>query len=80
MRNILILVVCIALYPLGAAGAENFSRAKLRLADAASDACLSSCDNQNAACKRVCPTTLGAPCIASCDSQAQVCRQGCRSK
>jgi hypothetical protein len=78
VRIALILLVCIA--PLGGARAGNFSPVKLRLADAATDACMSSCDNRNAACKRVCPTTLGAPCIASCDSQAQVCRQGCQSK
>lgn len=80
MRVALVLLVCIAGSPFGSAWAENFSRAKLRLADAATDACLSNCDNQNAACKRVCPTTLGAPCMSSCDSQAQVCRQGCQSQ
>lgn len=80
MRSALSLFVCIACSPLGSAWAGNFSPAKLRLADAAADACMSSCDNQNAACKRVCPTTLGAPCIASCDSQAQVCRQGCQPR
>lgn len=80
MRIALVLLVCIAGSVSRSAWGGNFSPAKLRLADAATDACLSSCDNQNAACKRVCPTTLGAPCIASCDSQAQVCRQGCQSK
>jgi hypothetical protein len=50
----------------------------LRLADAASDACVASCASQNDSCKRVCPTTLGAPCQSACDSQAQTCRQNCR--
>ncbi|QAU38458.1 hypothetical protein XH86_12795 [Bradyrhizobium guangdongense] len=80
MRIALAFFVCLALSPLGPVWAGNLSPAKLRLADAAAEACLSSCDNQNAACKRVCPTTLGTPCIASCDSQAQVCRQLCQSK
>lgn len=80
MRIALTLFVCIAWSSLGSVWAGNFSPVKLRLADAAAEVCMSSCDNQNAACKRVCPTTLGAPCIVSCDSQAQVCRQGCQSK
>lgn len=50
----------------------------LRLADAATDACLASCSTQNASCQRVCPTTLSAPCISSCEAQAQTCRQSCR--
>lgn len=62
----------------GSAGQGNVSIGKLRLADAASDACLAGCASQNDSCKRVCPTTLGAPCQSACDSQAQTCRQGCR--
>jgi hypothetical protein len=64
----------------GQAAAEkaSVSIGKLRLADAASDACLASCASQNDSCKRVCPTTLGAPCQSACDSQAQTCRQNCR--
>jgi hypothetical protein len=61
-----------------AAGQTNVSIGKLRLADATSDACLASCASQNDSCKRVCPTTLGAPCQSACDSQAQTCRQSCR--
>lgn len=80
MRLVLALIVGLTLPQFAQASSENFSRAKLRLADAASDACVANCDNQNAACKRVCPTTLGAPCFASCDSQAQVCRQSCRPR
>lgn len=80
MRIVLALLVCVAWSPLGSVSAANFSPAKLRLADAATEVCISNCDNQNAACKRVCPTTLGAPCLASCDSQAQVCRQSCQSQ
>lgn len=50
----------------------------LRLADAATDACLANCATQNASCQRVCPTTLSAPCVSSCEAQAQTCRQSCR--
>jgi hypothetical protein len=51
---------------------------QLRVADAATDACLAKCSTQNASCQRVCPTTLSAPCVSSCEAQAQTCRQGCR--
>ncbi len=80
MRFVLALIVGLTLPQLAQASTENFSRAKLRLADAASAACTANCDNQNEACKRVCPTTLGAPCFAACDSQAQVCRQSCQPR
>jgi hypothetical protein len=80
VRIVLALIIGLALPRFAEASTENFSRAKLRLADAASEACTANCDNQNAACKRVCPTTLGAPCFASCDSQAQVCRQSCQPR
>ena len=80
MRIVLALVIGLALPQLAQASPDTFSRAKLCLADATSQACLANCDNQSAACKRVCPTTLGAPCAASCDSQAQVCRQSCQSR
>jgi hypothetical protein len=62
------------------AGQGNFSIGKLRFADAASDACVANCASQNDSCKRVCPTTLGAPCQSACDSQAQTCRLGCQRK
>jgi hypothetical protein len=61
-----------------AAGQANVSIGKLRLADAASDACLAGCATQNDSCKRICPTTLATPCLSACDSQAQTCREGCR--
>jgi hypothetical protein len=61
-----------------AAGAAGTG--KLRLADAAADACLASCASTNASCKRVCPVTFSTPCLSSCDSQAQTCRQSCQSK
>lgn len=55
-------------------------KSKLRVADAAADACFASCANENASCKRVCPTTFASPCFSACDSQAQTCRQGCQSR
>lgn len=78
MKFVLCAVLSLALIGSAAAGQGNVSIGKLRLADAASDACLANCASQNESCKRVCPTTLGAPCQSSCDSQAQTCRQGCR--
>ena len=80
VRVVLALIIGLSLPQLAQASTENFSWAKLRLADATSQACIANCDNQNAACKRVCPATLGAPCLASCDSQAQVCRQSCQPR
>ena len=80
MKIIFALIVGLAWPQIVQGSPGTFSHAKLRLADAASQACLANCDNQNAACKRVCPTTLGAPCAASCDSQAQVCRQSCEPR
>lgn len=53
---------------------------KLLFADAASDACFANCADQNASCKRVCPTTLSTPCLSGCDIQAQTCRQSCQSR
>jgi hypothetical protein len=55
-------------------------RGKLRLADAATDACFASCASQSDSCKRVCPTTFNTPCISACDSQAQTCRQSCQNR
>jgi hypothetical protein len=64
---------------IGPATAGQFSTAsRLRLADAASDACFASCASQAESCKRVCPTTFNPPCMSACDSQAQTCRQGCQ--
>lgn len=67
---------------LGSAGAEtSFAiKGKLRLADAAADACFANCSNDNASCKRVCPTTFNTPCLNACDSQLQTCRQGCQRR
>lgn len=78
MKLALCAVLSLALIGTAAAGQSNVSFGKLRLADATSDACLANCASQNDSCKRVCPTTLGAPCQSACDSQAQTCRQGCR--
>ena len=58
-------LICIA-GPIASADAAD----KLRLADAATDACLISCESENASCKRICPTTFGAPCLNSCDTRA----------
>jgi|KBSMisStaDraftv2_1062788.scaffolds.fasta_scaffold567747_2 hypothetical protein len=80
MKLALCAVLSLLLIGTAAAGQGNVSIGKLRLADAASDACLSNCASQNDACKRVCPTTLGAPCQSSCDSQAQTCRQSCQNR
>lgn len=53
---------------------------KFRVAQSSTEACLANCAAVDASCKRICPTTLGAPCISSCDSQAQTCRQACRGR
>ena len=78
MKLALSAVLSLLLIGAAAAGQSNVSIGKLRLADAASDACLANCTSQNDACKRVCPTTLGAPCQSACDAQAQTCRESCR--
>ena len=51
---------------------------KLRVADAAADACFANCAAQNNSCKRTCPASFNMPCLSSCDAQAQSCQQGCR--
>ena len=79
MRRLAVLTVCL-LFTQAAWATETIRPFKFRVADAATDACMASCDNQNAACRRVCPTTLATPCYMSCDSQAQTFRLGCRSK
>lgn len=56
------------------------SKRKLLFADAASDACFANCADQNASCKRVCPTTLSTPCLSGCDFQAQICQQSCQNR
>lgn len=70
-------VAWLALLSLVPGGADA---AKLRVADAASNACIAGCASQSDACKRVCPITLGVTCLSACESQAQTCRQGCQSK
>jgi hypothetical protein len=62
------------------ASVDNLSFAGLKLADRTLDVCIANCANQNAACRRVCPTTLSTPCLMACDSQAQSCRESCRPK
>ena len=51
---------------------------KLRLADAATDACFANCASQSQSCKRACPVTFSVPCLNSCDTQARSCQQGCQ--
>jgi hypothetical protein len=80
MKLVLCAAFSLLLIGTAAAGQGNVSIGKLRLADAASDACFANCASQNASCKRACPTTLGAPCQSACDSQAQTCRQSCQNR
>lgn len=61
--------------------AGNYSPVRpLRLAEAASDACLADCANRATQCRQACPSTFGAPCQQACDSQLQSCRNGCRPR
>jgi len=77
----LVLGAALIVAMLGTAGSQATSvRSKLRLADAAVEACMANCTNENASCKRVCPTTLSTPCLSACDSQAQTCRQTCQTR
>jgi hypothetical protein len=80
MRVALCAVLMFSLIGPAAAGTGSAGFGKLRFADAAADACFANCSNQNASCKRVCPTTLSTPCLSSCDSQAQTCRQSCQNR
>lgn len=75
-------VACMGWAWTGSAAAEgaNVSLRYVRVADAASDACLSRCDRDSAACKSICPSTVGTACLTSCDSQHQMCRQGCQNR
>ena len=61
------------------AGTSGFADGKLRFAQAA-DACFANCANENASCKRVCPTTLSTPCLSACDSQMQTCKLSCQRR
>lgn len=78
MKLVLGAAILMSLFGVAAANTISIGNGKLRLADAAADACFANCVSQNESCKRVCPTTLGAPCLSACDSQAQTCRQGCQ--
>lgn len=69
-----------ALIGTAVAGTSAVNNSRVRFANAASDACMASCANENASCKRVCPTTLSTPCLGACDSQMQTCRQGCQNR
>jgi hypothetical protein len=73
-RAFLLAALVCAAWPVGSAAG------KLRLADAATDACLLNCENENTSCKRICPTTFGAPCLNSCDARTQTCRLNCQRK
>jgi len=77
MKFLLGAALSFALIGMATAGPATL-RDRLRLADAASDACFASCASQAESCKRVCPTTFSPPCLSACDSQAQTCRQGCQ--
>ena len=55
-------------------------KSKLRFADATVDACMANCANENASCKRVCPTTFSTPCLSACDSQMQTCKLSCQNR
>ncbi len=72
----LIWIAAFSLLIIGSAGAESPMKNRLRLADAAADACFAACSSRNASCKRVCPTTLSVPCLTACDSESQTCRKG----
>jgi hypothetical protein len=72
------LFLCL-LSTISGAKANTFDTGKHRIADN-SDACVANCVNQNASCKRACPTTFNTPCLSACDSQLQTCRQSCERK
>ena len=78
----LALCTALSIVILGAAiaGPSPTSKSKLRLADATADACIARCTNENASCKRVCPTTFGVPCLNACDTQMQTCQQACQGR
>lgn len=67
-------------FTLGVSTSDGRDLGKIRFADAAVDACLSSCSSRAETCKRVCPTTLNTPCLSTCDSQAQTCRESCQRR
>jgi hypothetical protein len=77
MKPLLSLALFFVLIGTEMAGAVSI-KDRLRLADAAADACFASCASQAESCKRVCPTTFNTPCLSACDSQAETCRQSCQ--
>jgi hypothetical protein len=80
MRMALSAVVLAILSGTALAESATGFKARLRVADAAADACFASCADQSASCKRVCPTTFSTPCLSGCDAQAQTCRQSCQNR
>lgn len=74
MQRALVVVLCIMAWGPALAGRLD---ARLRIADAVSEACVANCASQAESCKRACPVTFGAPCLSACDSQAQTCRSAC---
>ena len=80
MKFTSVTVVLLALLDAASANESAIRANKLNLADASSDACVSSCSTQNASCKRACPTTFNTPCLNACDSQAQTCTRSCQAK
>jgi hypothetical protein len=75
----IVLAAMVLLSAINGAHADVLNIKKYRIADS-SDACFANCSNQNASCKRVCPTTFNTPCLSACDSQAQTCRQSCQPR
>jgi hypothetical protein len=79
MKYALTFVFVVALAGAGFADTGAAKRAGFRVADA-TDVCIMNCSEENASCKRLCPTTFNVPCASACDNQARVCRRGCQSK
>jgi hypothetical protein len=79
MRIALAVAFVFLLAATSGAEAATLKIGKYRVADG-SVACFANCSNQNASCKRVCPTTFNTPCLNACDSQLQTCRQSCQSR
>jgi len=80
MKSALAAALVLALAGTAFAAPATDIRTRLRVADAAADACMANCSSTNAACKRVCPTTFNTPCLSACDSQMQTCRLGCQPR
>lgn len=80
MKLALSVAIALCLIGTAVAGTNSVGVGKIRLADAAADACFANCSNQAESCRRVCPTTLSTPCLNTCDSQAQTCRLSCQRR